>query len=210
VLQPPTSLSNVLFCLVLSTSAVQKVCVCTMDFVSADKNTFIHTIMWFMTLMTHACAALYAIQGKFAPSSCGCGSWVEFLGNFLKLLVRLVSLLWLRVCPLLSGINLRCVYAYKPNRKRWLGLTAQFTAICVRCNNPFLHGAQLWHLWRVAWQSCGELAITKSFNACPTVFLLCWQSDTSQIPRINRTGILYSLQELLTKPNMITQTLVTI
>ena len=41
VIQPPTLLQNVLFCLFLLTSVVQKVCVCTMDFVSAGKNTYV-------------------------------------------------------------------------------------------------------------------------------------------------------------------------
>jgi len=41
VIQPPTLLQNVLFCLFLLTSVVQIVCVCTMDFVSADKNTLL-------------------------------------------------------------------------------------------------------------------------------------------------------------------------
>jgi len=39
VIQPPTLLQNVLFCLFLLTSFVQNVCVCTTDFVSAGKNT---------------------------------------------------------------------------------------------------------------------------------------------------------------------------
>jgi len=41
VIQPPTLLQNVLFCLFLFTSVVQNVCVCTMDLVSAGKNTFL-------------------------------------------------------------------------------------------------------------------------------------------------------------------------
>ena len=39
VIQPPTLLWNVLFWLFLLTSVVENVCVCTMDFVSARKNT---------------------------------------------------------------------------------------------------------------------------------------------------------------------------
>ena len=38
VIQPPTLLWNVLFCLLLLTSVVQNVCVCNMDFVSEDKT----------------------------------------------------------------------------------------------------------------------------------------------------------------------------
>jgi len=41
VIQPPTRLRNVLFCLFLLTSVLQNVCVCTMDFVSAGKNTLL-------------------------------------------------------------------------------------------------------------------------------------------------------------------------
>jgi len=41
VIQPPTLLQNVLFCLFLLTSVVQNVCVCAMDFVSAGKNTLL-------------------------------------------------------------------------------------------------------------------------------------------------------------------------
>ena len=41
VIQPPTRLQNVRFCLFLLTSVVQNVCVCTMDFVSAGKNTLL-------------------------------------------------------------------------------------------------------------------------------------------------------------------------
>jgi len=41
VIQPPTLLQNILFCLFLLTSVVQNVCVCTMDFVSAGKNTLL-------------------------------------------------------------------------------------------------------------------------------------------------------------------------
>ena len=41
VIQPPTLLWNVLFCLILLTSVVQNVCVCTMDSVSAGKNTLL-------------------------------------------------------------------------------------------------------------------------------------------------------------------------
>jgi len=39
VIHPSTLLQNILFCLFLLTSVVQNVCVCTMDFVSAGKNT---------------------------------------------------------------------------------------------------------------------------------------------------------------------------
>jgi len=41
VIQPPTRLQNVLFCLFLLISVVQNACVCTMDFVSAGKNTLL-------------------------------------------------------------------------------------------------------------------------------------------------------------------------
>jgi len=41
VIQPPTLLWNVLFCLFLLTSVLQKVRVCTMDFMSAGKNTLL-------------------------------------------------------------------------------------------------------------------------------------------------------------------------
>ena len=41
VIQPPTLLQNVLFCLLLLTSVVQKVRVCTVDFVPASKNTLL-------------------------------------------------------------------------------------------------------------------------------------------------------------------------
>jgi len=41
VIQPPTLLQNILFCLLLLISVVQKVRVCTMDFVSASKNTLL-------------------------------------------------------------------------------------------------------------------------------------------------------------------------
>ena len=40
--QPPMPFKNVLFCTFKSTCVVQKECVCTMDFVSAGKNTCIH------------------------------------------------------------------------------------------------------------------------------------------------------------------------
>ena len=46
VIQPPTLLQNVLFCPLLLTSVVQKVRVCTMDFVSASKNTLVLGYMW--------------------------------------------------------------------------------------------------------------------------------------------------------------------
>jgi len=41
VIQPPTLLRNVLYGLFSLTSVVQNVCVCTMDFVSAGKNTLL-------------------------------------------------------------------------------------------------------------------------------------------------------------------------
>jgi len=41
VIQPPTLLKNVQFCLFLLTSVVQNVCVYTMYFVSAGKNTLL-------------------------------------------------------------------------------------------------------------------------------------------------------------------------
>ena len=44
VIQPPTRLQNVRFCLFLLTSVVQNVCVCTMDFVSAGKIHYYY--MW--------------------------------------------------------------------------------------------------------------------------------------------------------------------
>jgi len=52
VIQPPVPLQNVLFCMFLSTYVVQKVCVCTMDFVSADKNTSL------LSLVLHSTFAL--------------------------------------------------------------------------------------------------------------------------------------------------------
>ena len=47
VIRPPTLLQNVLFYLFLLTSVVQNVCVCTVDIVSASKNTYYYYYyMW--------------------------------------------------------------------------------------------------------------------------------------------------------------------
>jgi len=81
VIQPPTLLQNVLFCLFLLSSVVQKVCVCTMDFVSAAKthmwplakklyHSWISTmtssieISWKSAQTNHSKSAKHVVQGR--------------------------------------------------------------------------------------------------------------------------------------------------